>query len=803
MNIIVPHEQQALAPDSDGDGLPPELVRLAGHLCGRDVPPEALADEQALLACAPPAMSAGQRQALADLAAAAAACRQLQRKLARAESFLSGFAEHSPSPLWIKDRSGSYVMGNTALTGFFGVSTVVGMDDSHFWPEDIRPSLEEQDRAVLENGETIKTMETSHDGTRHWLVHKFPIDVDGEPFLGGSAIDMTTEVEKERALIRHDNFYVLLSRLSAIVSRAKTLEALCLDACRFACNQPGLEIVDISRVDDTTGGLKLFTCAAHEGAECRWPRMDDLRRPDDPAGGCGMQECAVADWFLPELAGAAVTSGKLQFSNQLAATHHPVASCMAIPLFVNGRCWGVISFYSHRPEFFDHFYRERAGELGNELSFGIERLINAQELFRLARTNALSGLPSRLHFDEEIAALATVNASGTVLLININRFDEISSAYGNAAAIGLMRQVAQRLKEAVADRMVLSHVGIGRFALFYPVDEDRSPRTYARDTIIALLEGSYLVDQHKIWCTINVGAAMLPEDGTSADELLVKAWDALAGARIQDEAIGFYDRDADHALARQINLEAELREAVERGEFVNFYQPKIDLKTGKLAGAEALVRWRHPVRGLIQPTEFVPVLERSGLVTQVGRNVMQRAMEDWRAWHDAGLDPPQIAVNVAPAQFRCDSLFDDIERALNTAEARLSPLSIEVTESSLVADHRRVVDILARVRDLGVPVAIDDFGTGYSSLAYLVTLPVDVLKIDRSFVMKMAQDAGYMGLVSTIVSLAHNLDLKVVAEGIETEEEAKLLRLLRCEQGQGYLYGRPLPAEEFGKLLGH
>jgi PAS domain S-box-containing protein len=799
MNIIASHEQQRLAPDAAPDSAHAGLLRLASYLCGQPVPPEALAtlplnapfDEQALLEHAAPAMSAEQRQALADLAGVAAGYRDLQCKLARAESFLSGFAEHSPSPLWIKDRHGSYVMGNAALTGFFGVSTVVGMDDSHFWPEDIRHSLEEQDRAVLENGETIKTMETSHDGARHWLVHKFPIDVDGEPFLGGTAIDMTTEVEKERALIRHDNFYVLLSRLSAIISRARTLESLCLDTCRVAAHQPGLDIVDISRVDDITGGLKLFTSAARDGTEHEWRDMD---------GGTADGR-AVADWFLPELAGAAVSTGKLQFSNDLVGGQRNIASCMAIPLFVNSRCWGVVSFYSHRAEFFDHFYRERAGELGNELSFGLERLLNTQELFRLARTNALSGLPSRLHFDETVASLAAANASGTVLLINLNRFDEISSAYSNTAAIGLMRQVAQRLKEEVADRMVLSHVGIGRFALFYPVDEERSPRTYVRDTIIPLLEGSYHVDEQKIWCTVNVGAAMLPEDGTSADELLVKAWDALAGARNMDEQIGFYDRDADHALARQISMEAELREAVERGEFVNFYQPKIDLKTGRLAGAEALVRWRHPLRGLIQPAEFVPVLERSGLVIEVGRRVMQRAMEDWRDWYDAGLLPPQIAVNVAPAQFRCDTLFDDIERALNTAEAHLQPLSIEVTESSLVSDHRRVVDILTRVRDLDVPVAIDDFGTGYSSLAYLVTLPVDVLKIDRSFVMKMAQDAGYMGMVSTIVSLAHNLDLKVVAEGIETAEEAKLLKLLRCEQGQGYLYGRPVPAEEFGKLL--
>ncbi|AVR96854.1 bifunctional diguanylate cyclase/phosphodiesterase [Pseudoduganella armeniaca] len=770
-----------------------ELARLATHVLGRPVPEAALADEQALLALAPPAMSASQRRAMADIVGVARAQQELRRRLAQAEGFLNGFAEHSPSPLWIKDRSGSYVMGNAALHGFFGVHTVVGKDDSHFWPEDVRRSLEEQDRAVLENGEVIKTMETSHNGDRHWLVHKFPIDVDGEPFLGGSAIDMTEEVAKERALIRHDNFYVLLSRLSAIISRARTLEALCLDTCREAAHQPGLEIVDISRRDSATGGLKLFTSAARDGSEHEW-READSGTPDG---------AAVADWFLPALAGAAVETGRLQFSNDVnsGCTRRDIKSCMAIPLFVNGKCWGVISFYSTRAEFFDSFYRERAGELGTELSFGLERLINAQELHRLARTNALSGLPSRLHFDEEVAALAAANASGTVLLININRFDEISSAYGNTAAIGLMRQVAQRLRGEVAERMILSHVGIGRFALFYPMDEARSPRGYAHDVIIPLLEGSYQVDQHKIWCTVNVGAAMLPEDGTTADELLVKAWDALAGARHMEEHIGFYDRDADHALARQISMEAELRDAVERGEFINYYQPKVDLKTGKIAGAEALVRWRHPQRGIVPPAEFVPVLERSGLVIEVGRLVMQQAMEDWRTWYDAGLAPPQIAVNVAPAQFRCDTLFEDIEKALNTAEAHRQPLSIEVTESSLVSDHRRVVDILTRVRNLDVPVAIDDFGTGYSSLAYLVTLPVDVLKIDRSFVIKMAQDSGYMGLVQTIVSLAHNLDLKVVAEGIEKEEEAKLLKLLRCEYGQGNLYGKPVPAEEFAGLL--
>ncbi|WP_374580769.1 putative bifunctional diguanylate cyclase/phosphodiesterase [Pseudoduganella sp.] len=730
-----------------------ELQRLARFICGQDVPAAALLDDEALFSYLPPAHTEEQRSALADVAHSARAQEALRHNLARANGFLAGFAEHAPAPLWIKDAEGGYVMGS---------------------------SLDSQDGGSAENPDVTKTMETTDEGRRHWLVHKFPIHVNGESFTGGSAIDVTTEVEKERALIRHDNFYVLLSRLSALIPRSRTLEQLCLDACRLAAHQAGLDCAAISYKTDA-GTLQLFASASREGQERHW-------QPGE----------TPPDWLADELAAHVMATGRVQSGSRKG---HDIASCMAVPLFVNNQAWGVATFYSRREQHFDAFYRERAGELSNELSYGIERLVNAQEMHRLARTNVLSGLPSRLQFEEEIAALAASDARGTVLLLNINRFDEISSAYGNAAAVGLMRNIAQRLRSVVAESMLLAHVGVGRFAVFLPAHGTQTAAEFIHETAVPMLQGAYQVKEHKIWCTINAGAAALPDDGTTADELLVKAWDALAAARDLDLRFGQYDRAADRVVARQISLEVELREALERQEFVNFYQPKIDLRTGKLSGAEALVRWNHPQRGLIPPSEFVPALERTGLVIAVGRQVMQRAMQDWRSWHDAGLAPPQIAVNVAPAQFRCDSLFSDIEHALHTAGADKRPLSIEITESSLVSDHDRVVEILSKVRALDVPVAIDDFGTGYSSLSYLVSLPVDVMKIDRSFVTRMSQDAGYMGLVSTVVSLAHNLDLKVVAEGIETEEEAKLLKLLRCEQGQGYLYGHPVPADEFAALL--
>ena len=262
------------------------------------------------------------------------------------------------------------------------------------------------------------------------------------------------------------------------------------------------------------------------------------------------------------------------------------------------------------------------------------------------------------------------------------------------------------------------------------------------------------------------------------------------------------------AQARSWNAEGraakvgDIKRALGRDEFVNYYQPKVDLKTGKIIGAEALIRWNHPERGLVHPCEFVPLMEETGLIVEAGGKVLRRAMKDWRSWSDAGLRPPQIAVNVAAKQFVGGTLARGIADALMYCDnKRARPLSIELTESGLLSNREMISQQLSIIRKLGVPVALDDFGTGYSSLSYLATLPVDVLKIDRSFVMKMTTETHYMTLVHSIIQLAHGLDLKVVAEGVETKEEAQLLKLLRCEQAQGYLYSMPQTAKRFATML--
>jgi EAL domain-containing protein (putative c-di-GMP-specific phosphodiesterase class I) len=246
---------------------------------------------------------------------------------------------------------------------------------------------------------------------------------------------------------------------------------------------------------------------------------------------------------------------------------------------------------------------------------------------------------------------------------------------------------------------------------------------------------------------------------------------------------------------------AALRHAFDAGEFRIHYQPKVDMRNGAIVGVEALIRWNRPGHGLIAPASFVPLLEESGLILEVGAWVLRQAAADHRDWLQKGLTAPPIAVNVSPLQLRRSDFIAVLERAVGSDDERRVPLEIEITENVLMDKTDEVIQTLSRIRQMGVSVAIDDFGTGYSSLRYLARLPIDTLKIDRSFVMAMTENADDMAIVPSIVSLAHGLDLKVIAEGVETGEQQKLLRLLRCDQMQGYLFSKPVAKDELENLM--
>lgn len=436
----------------------------------------------------------------------------------------------------------------------------------------------------------------------------------------------------------------------------------------------------------------------------------------------------------------------------------------------------------------------------NKLAKAVATQLTLRRQLRVAtETDRLTGLPNWFRFEADFDAARA--GCGMVCFVRLKTINQITSAHGFRIADNLIKQTADRLRAFEQQGAFVGRIKRGLFILFFP---EQRPQEFAATGALELarsLNAPYMVNHLSLVCPVNLGFASYPDDGRGLDEVVNAADAALQVAIEREMPMAFFDRSVDNVQSVHYRLEPQLRRALERSEFVNYYQPKVELETGRIVGVEALVRWMDPVRGLVPPAEFVPALETTGLIGGVAQKIMERAIEDWRGWRAAGLPAPRIAVNVAAAQLRNDDFVPALQRALSALYGDPSALAIEITESILISNMERAIEVLRQVRALGLPVAIDDFGTGYSSLAYIVTLPVDELKIDRCFVKKITTDPAYEGIVRTCVSLARGLNLKVVAEGVETEEQAAALRRLGCDQAQGFLYSPPVPADQLVKML--
>jgi EAL domain-containing protein (putative c-di-GMP-specific phosphodiesterase class I) len=322
-------------------------------------------------------------------------------------------------------------------------------------------------------------------------------------------------------------------------------------------------------------------------------------------------------------------------------------------------------------------------------------------------------------------------------------------------------------------------------------------RQLVEQEMAAFVDHPYRVNDAVFRLAIKAGIATFPDDGENIDILFNNAEAALKKAKISNSRYLFYAQSMNKTVSENLTLENRLREALDKEEFVLHYQPKINLVSGKITGAEALIRWNDPRTGLVAPGRFIPILEETGLINDVGRWALRKALEDGLRWRAAGLAAMRIAVNVSSLQLRNPDLVAEIKDLVDSEPHAADGLELEITESLIMENVAQNIDSLRAIRALGVTIAIDDFGTGFSSLAYLAKLPVDTLKIDRSFVLDMTVGPEGLALVSTIINLAHSLKLKVVAEGVETDEQSRLLRLLGCDEMQGFLFSKPLPADEF------
>jgi len=482
-----------------------------------------------------------------------------------------------------------------------------------------------------------------------------------------------------------------------------------------------------------------------------------------------------------------------------------INSLTVIPLIVNDEAVGALALYAADVGFFDNEEMRLLLELAGDISFALGHIEKAEKLEYLAYYDPLTGLANRSLFlerlQQQVIAASSSQRKLAVSIVDIERFKTINDAYGRQAGDELLRQLADRIKSAGPDPTRVARIGADQFAIVSTdVENDDDVGRLTEQRLATCLGPAFRFDGRDLRLSARVGIAMYPGDGEHAEALFANAEAALKKAKATGERYLFFAPAMTERIHENLSLENKLREALEKEEFVLHYQPKVDLQNRGIVGVEALIRWQSPELGLVPPMKFIPLLEETGLILQVGAWALRRAALDHRAWAEQGLKPPRVAVNVSPIQLRQRDFVRDVEHAIMEGIAPVA-IDLEITESLIMQDIHATIEKLILLRKLGLQVAIDDFGTGYSSLSYLARLPVETLKIDRSFVITMLEDPNTTTLVHTMITLAHSFQLKVVAEGVESEEQANMLRLLGCDQMQGYLFSKPLPAEALIALL--
>ncbi|MGE5547844.1 MAG: putative bifunctional diguanylate cyclase/phosphodiesterase [Solirubrobacterales bacterium] len=422
-----------------------------------------------------------------------------------------------------------------------------------------------------------------------------------------------------------------------------------------------------------------------------------------------------------------------------------------------------------------------------------------------ASHDALTKLVNRRTVMTSLAeAVERANRAGhrlAVLFLDINRFKDVNDSFGHAAGDALLAQVARRLKSCVRASDIIGRIGGDEFVVVLPAVNDHAAAVACVEKVVYAFSEPFAVADREIYVSTSVGIARFPDDADRAETLLTCADAAMYHAKQAGRTYRFYDQDMDRQAVERVNLENDIRRAIAERQFRLHYQPKVHGPSGRIVGAEALIRWTHPERGEVSPALFVPVAERAGLVGDIGDFTLAEACRQIARWRRDGLSVPCISVNLSPAQFQDVALKDKVEGALAQNDLRPEWLELEITETMMATEVDRAIAILTELGAMGVRISIDDFGTGYSSLAYLKLFPVHALKIDRAFVRELPGNAKDGAIVASVVALASNLGFELIAEGVETQEQADFLVAKGCPAMQGWLFSAAVDAQTFGRML--
>jgi diguanylate cyclase (GGDEF)-like protein/PAS domain S-box-containing protein len=622
-------------------------------------------------------------------------------------------------------------------------------------------------------------IETNTQGNRRWF---------------STLQDVSAQKIAEQKIYKLNRVYGMLSSINSLIVRASNREQLLRESCQMAVELGGYDLAwvgtledgDIDGIvqaqfgDDGTYVPLIRMTAALDTIYSVRPASRTLQRLHPVVTNDVRTEPGLAD-----LADAMAARG--------------LRSQACFPLIIDRRAVGVLTLCSRQLNAFDEQEVQLLVELSGNISFALDHIQKGERLNYLAYFDVLTGLPNGTlmteRLEQGIAKCEAEQHKLAFVLLDVERFKAVNHAFGRQGGDTLLKQLAQRVRATPDAKYFAARVSADRYAF---IIEDISDSL----EVVRLLDEQYhqwfdvpfAIQGNPLHASAKLGIAIYPVDGLDTETLFRNAESALKNAKTNGERVIFYDRRMAEAFGERLALEEKLRLALERDEYVLYYQAKVDVDTCQLEGLEALIRWNSPDQGLVPPMRFIPLLEETGLIVEVGLWALRRAACDYALWRAQGFAAPRIAVNVSAVQLRRPDFVDQVAQLLAKQQASHG-IDIELTESLLMDDIQANIEKLNALLSLGVHLSIDDFGTGYSSLAYLAKLPAEILKIDRTFIATMLDDPNHMTLVSTMISMAHSLRMKVVAEGVETQEQAKILRLLNCDQMQGFLIGRPVPFE--------
>jgi diguanylate cyclase (GGDEF)-like protein/PAS domain S-box-containing protein len=609
--------------------------------------------------------------------------------------------------------------------------------------------------------------------------------------------DISARRAAENKIRRLNRVYAVLSAINGLIVRVRDREVLYKEACRIAVDEGEFGIAMLGLFDEQTLDVKAVGWAGNDAV-----LVASLNSSADPAHQFGKGTIGRSIRESQPVFSNDMTTDPGSGSKRHAAIRRGYRSVVSLPLMNDGVVLGVFMLMAKEKDFFNEDEMKLLAELAADISFALKHIASLERLDYLAYYDPLTDLPNRtFFFDRMSQELSTARESGRNLALvvgDLRRLRVINESFGRETGDALLRDIARRFKqswphEGLVGRIAADCVG----GVIIDLKDATDAARLVEGPINSAITAPFQIKGQELRFSMSFGIAVFPTDGHDAETLVKNADAALNRAKKEGEHYLFYRPQMNAKVTENLLLGNKLRRALEKEEFVLHYQPKVDAQTNEVTGVEALIRWLDPDVGLIPPAQFIPLLEDTGMILEVGRWAIRQALRDYRDWQAQFTNAPRVAVNVSTIQLKQADFVEVIRAAISESGISGPCLDLEITESMFMEDIEENIAKLSAVQDMGVSVAIDDFGTGYSSLGYLAKLPVNALKIDRSFISTMADRPDSMTIVSTVISLAHALNLKVVAEGVESETQSRLLKLLSCDEIQGYHVGKPMPADQF------